>query len=165
MSAVDPSLPTRSQHALCALSVVLHCDSPLDLLMTDTSAVVGCRQPSHHRTSEVATSAAADVHLQATPAAPAFSPSIPGLLVTLPYRPLHYGETIKVSLEAVNPLVLGLTGFVVPLRFDSQRLQLTRAVASNLWLPVAVNLRGVQGSFDVVELSVAGRAGNNPDTA
>lgn len=78
---------------------------------------------------------------------------------------MHFSEPIKVTVEAVNPLTQGVTGFVLPLRFDTARLTFVRAVASNLWLPVAVNQRGVIGSYNVVEISVAGRAGNNPDTS
>jgi hypothetical protein len=78
---------------------------------------------------------------------------------------VHFSEPVKITIEAVNPLTQGLTGFVVPLRFDTARLTFVRAVASTLWLPVSVSQRGVVGSYNVVEISVAGRAGNNPDTA
>jgi hypothetical protein len=78
---------------------------------------------------------------------------------------VHFSEPIKVTVEAVNPLTQCVTGFVVPLRFDTSRFTFIRAVASSLWLPVAVSQRGVVGSYNVVEISVAGRAGNNPDTA
>jgi hypothetical protein len=87
------------------------------------------------------------------------------MLITLPYRPVHSTEPIKVTVEAVNPLTQGVTGFVVPLRYDTARLTFVRAVASSLWLPVAVSQRGVVGSYNVVEISVAGRAGNNAGTA
>jgi hypothetical protein len=78
---------------------------------------------------------------------------------------VHFTEPIKVTVEAVNPLAQGLTGFVVPLCYDTARLTFVRAVASSLWLPVAVSQRGVVGSYSVVEISVPGRAGNNADTA
>jgi hypothetical protein len=107
----------------------------------------------------VATSANASLELWAQPAHATFAPSQPGVLALLPYRPLYVGETITVSLVANNPVPTGLTGFTIPLMFDSNYLQLSGAHTASLWLPPpSVPTRSVSGSRMVVTLSSTARA-------
>eukprot|EP00775_Hariotina_reticulata_P010661 gene10661-10820_t len=116
-------------------------------------------------TNQVAVSAAAAVTLRAPPSPAAFAPSSPGLLVTLPYRPVYAGETFKVTLQAVNPLMQGLSGFTVPLRYDRRILELRTINTSSLWLPAVVSPRPVAGYEEVREVAVADRAAGNADSA
>lgn len=58
------------------------------------------------RGSLLAQSAVLAVALVGAPLHPPFVPSrvtTPGLLVTLPYRPLHAGEVFKVTLTGITP--------------------------------------------------------------
>lgn len=106
------------------------------------------------------------MQLLAPPPLPAFAPSSqPGLLVTLPFRPVHYGETVRVSLAAVQPLMQGLTGFTLPLRYDKAVLEFQGArSAGALWQPLSVATASDAGGFGVAVLS-AGRAPGQSDAA
>lgn len=116
------------------------------------------------RSAQLAASPPAPLLLQAPPPAEPFAPSSPGLLLTLPNRPLHLGEPIKLSITAVNPLMRGLTGFVIPLRYDRRLLDFRGAAsAGGLWLPVSVRQLAAGGAEEVRELSVTDRAAGNPD--
>lgn len=105
------------------------------------------------------------MRLQAPPALPAFAPSSqPGLLLTLPYRAVHFGETVRVTLAAVNPLMQGITGFTVPLRYDKSVLEFREVRGSALWQPLAVSTVADGGNYEVAVLS-AGRAAGQADAA
>lgn len=82
----------------------------------------------------------------------------------MPYRWVHFGEVIKVSFQAVNPLMQGLTGFTLPLRHDKALLEFREARSADLWQQVAVTSRADGGNFEVAVLS-AGRSGRHPDAA
>lgn len=117
------------------------------------------------RTTQVASAEVSGLQLLAPPTIPAFAPSSqPGLLVTMPYRSVYFGETVKVSLQAVNPLMQGLTGFTLPLRYDKTLLELREVRSGELWQPAAVTTRADGGNFEVTVLS-AGRSGAQGDTA
>lgn len=77
------------------------------------------------------------------------------------------GEVIKVTLEAVNGLAQGLTGFTVPLKYNMQQLNFVSAQLSGLWLTPtqAAVPAAAGGNYNVVALQTYGRAGNNPDSA
>jgi hypothetical protein len=113
----------------------------------------------------VAAAEASGLQLSAPPALPAFAPSSqPGLLVTLPYRAVHFGETVRITLQAVNPLMQGITGFTVPLRYDKTVLEFREARSAALWQPVAVGTVPDGDNFEVAVLS-AGRAMGQADAA
>jgi hypothetical protein len=118
------------------------------------------------RTTQAASVQVTGLQLLAAPAIAAFTPtSQPGLMVTMPYRSVYFGETIKVSLQAVNPLMRGITGFTLPLRYDTTLLEFREARSSALWQQVTVTPpRADGGNYFVVSLS-AGRSGTQPDTA
>lgn len=117
------------------------------------------------RTVQVATADVTGLQLRAPPVIPAFAPtSQPGVLVTLPYRSVHFGETIKVSLQAVNPLMHGLTGYTVPLRYDKTLLEFREARAGDLWQSATVSTKADGGNYQVAVVS-AGRTGAQGDTA
>lgn len=119
-----------------------------------------------YRATQAASAQVTGLQLLAPPAVPAFTPtSQPGLLVTMPYRSVFFGETIKVSLQAVNPLMRGITGFTLPLHYDTTLLEFREARSSALWQQVTVAPpRADGGNYFVVSLS-AGRSGTQPDTA
>jgi hypothetical protein len=78
--------------------------------------------------------------------------------MTLPARALHMGETVVVSLAAVNPRAVGLTSWSVPLRYDSSLLELAGVVADQLWLDAATSDGGLSGRVASRTIRVAGRA-------
>lgn len=82
----------------------------------------------------------------------------------MPYRTVHFGETIRVTLQAINPVMQGITGFTVPLRYDKTVLEFRQARSTALWQPVLVTLQADGGNNEVAVLS-AGRAAGQPDTA
>lgn len=117
------------------------------------------------RTAEAASTDVSGLQLLAPPVIPAFTPtSQPGVLVTMPYRTVFFGETVKVSLQAVNPLMQGVTGFTLPLRYDKTLLEFREARSTELWQQPAVTTRADGGNFEVATLS-AGRSGTQADTA
>jgi hypothetical protein len=82
----------------------------------------------------------------------------------MPFRSVYFGEVIKVSVQAVNPLMQGVTGFALPLRYDKTLLEFRQARTGDLWQTAAVTTVADSGNFEVASLS-AGRIGNQPDTA
>lgn len=139
--------------------------------------------------------------LQPPPAAGAFQPSSPGLLVTMPYRAVFAGETITVTLQAVQPgmqvgaafcrashaaaadtqqtsavhpcqlpvpadphsgcpcpQLQGLTGCVIPVRYDRRVLEFRGVTTAALWLPAVVSMRPVGGTEEIQEVALADRA-------
>lgn len=117
------------------------------------------------RSNQVAAAKLSGLQLVAPPTIAAFTPtSQPGVLVTMPYRPVYFGETIKVSLQAVNPLMQGITGFTLPLRYDKTSLEFREARSADLWQQAAVTTRADGGNFELATLS-AGRSGTQADTA
>lgn len=126
-----------------------------------------CRSPSDCicRNAQAATAEIPGLQLLAPPAIPAFTPSSqPGVLVTMPYRQVYAGETIKVTLQAVNPLMQGITGFTLPLRYDKTILEFREARSGDLWQQAAVTTQADGGNFEAAVLS-AGRSGTQADTA
>lgn len=122
-----------------------------------------CLHP--HRTTQVAAADASGLQLAAPPTILAFTPtSQPGVLVTMPYRPVFFGETIKVSVQAVNPLMQGVAGFTLPLRYDRTLLEFREALSADLWQQAAFTTRPDGGNYELATLS-AGRDGSHPDTA
>lgn len=81
----------------------------------------------------VDTSDALPVLLKAAAAYTPFTPSSPGILVTLPAWPLHTGETFTMSLVAANPLFQPLSGWSVPLRYNPLALDLVAPTVDALW--------------------------------
>lgn len=101
----------------------------------------------------------------APPVIAAFAPtSQPGLLVMMPYRFVYFGEVIKISFLAVNQLMQGLTGFTLPVRYDTTTLQLREASSAALWQQVSVTTRP-DGGTSAVTIMSAGRSGTQADTA
>jgi hypothetical protein len=96
--------------------------------------------------------------MQAAPLHPPFTPSSPGILITLPQRALHFGEAFNVTITAVNPLAEGLTGWSVPLRFDNTQLQLLGVETSSLWLDATTSSRAALGSATVITVASDARA-------
>jgi hypothetical protein len=82
----------------------------------------------------------------------------------MPYRTVFFGETVKVSLQAVNPLMQGVTGFTLPLRYDKTLLEFREARSIDLWQQPTVAIQAGGGNFEVATLS-AGRSGTQADTA
>lgn len=58
--------------------------------------------------------------------------------MTLPYRPVYYGETITVTIVAANPTPTPLSRFSVPLRWNSNVLTYVSASAGPLWSAIQV---------------------------
>ncbi|GBF99606.1 hypothetical protein Rsub_12070 [Raphidocelis subcapitata] len=86
----------------------------------------------------------------------------PGLLIVLPSRALHVGETVVVSLAAVNPTAAGLTSWSVPLRYDSSQLELASVTADPLWLDAITSNGGLSGRIASRTVRVTGRAPGQP---
>jgi hypothetical protein len=110
----------------------------------------------------IATATATLVRLAAPPTHPPFTPTSPGLLITLPARALHPGEAFTVALSAANPLARGLTGWSALLRFDTTQLQLVGVEESPLWAPAAFTVAPALGSAAVVTAAAPGRAPGQP---
>jgi hypothetical protein len=105
------------------------------------------------------------VKLQASPAYTPFTPSSPGILATLPARPLHTGETFTVTLNAVNPLPQGLTGWSAPVQYNNLLVELTGVQQSGLWLQAVTSDASVVGSNTVRTVTVTARAVSQPPQA
>ncbi|GAX72759.1 hypothetical protein CEUSTIGMA_g215.t1 [Chlamydomonas eustigma] len=80
--------------------------------------------------------------LLGAPIHPVLNPptSAPGLLMTLPYRPIHEGEVFKVTLTAVVSGNTPMWGFNVPLTFDSTRVLYISSRSSVLWSQLFVSM-------------------------
>lgn len=140
-------------HAVArALAQVLTCCAPAS-------------RPPRDRSEVVATSAPSPLRLRAPPALAPFTPPSPGVLITLPARPLHFGETFTAVISATNPRPQGITSWSLPLRYSSSALQLLSVTAAPLWLHAATSALLPLGGATAVTISVGGRAAGAPPEA
>jgi hypothetical protein len=82
----------------------------------------------------------------------------------MPYRQVYAGEVITVSVQAVNPLMQGITGFTLPLQYDKALLEFREARSGDLWQEATVTTQAAGGNLETAVLS-AGRSGTQSDTA
>ncbi len=108
-----------------------------------------------------ASSPPAPLQLRAVPATTPFTPSSPGILLTLPSRALHPGETFAATLAAVNPLPQVLSGWSVPVRYSALELELVGVAASGLWQQAVTSVT-TAGSYTVRTITVRDRAAGQP---
>lgn len=134
-------------------------------MCTHAPAQLGCNRCFACRVAQVATAEVSGLQLLAPPVIPAFTPtSQPGVLVTMPYRQVYAGEVITVSVQAVNPLMQGITGFTLPLQYDKTLLEFREARSGDLWQEATVTTQAAGGNLETAVLS-AGRSGTQSDTA
>lgn len=74
-------------------------------------------------------------------------------------RPLHTGETFTLTLTAVNPLPQALTGWTVPVRYDTLKLQLVNVTGSALWRAPLTISTNVVGNNMLCTITATGQAG------